>query len=87
MVEDSGINYDYVPNLQNTTNKAGKELFENDYLFDLAIPEVFGISYIIVTAKNAMYLYQGKTDLKKSSISMVLSDVKHLLWKQSTQQL
>ena len=44
MVEDSGINYDYVPNLQNTSNKAGKELFENDYLFDLAIPEVLGIS-------------------------------------------
>ena len=66
MVEDSGINYDYVPYLQNTSNKAGKELFENDYLFDLAIPEVFGISYIIVTAKNAMYLYQGKTDLKNA---------------------
>ena len=66
MVEDSGIKYDYVPNLQNTSNKAGIELFENDYLFDLAIPEVFGISYIIVTAKNAMYLYQGKTDLKNA---------------------
>ena len=66
MVDDSGINYDYVPYLQNTSNKAGKELFENDYLFDLAIPEVFGISYIIVTAKNAMYLYQGKTDLKNA---------------------
>ena len=66
MVEDSGINYDYVPDLQNTSIKAGKELLENDYLFDLAIPEVFGISYIIVTAKNAMYLYQGKTDLKNA---------------------
>ena len=66
MVEDSKINYAFVPNLQNTSNKAGKELFENDYLFDLAIPEVFGISYIIVTAKNAMYLYQGKTDLKNA---------------------
>ena len=66
MVEDSRINYAFVPVLQNTSNKAGKELFENDYLFDLAIPEVFGISYIIVTAKNAMYLYQGKTDLKNA---------------------
>ena len=66
MVEDSRINYAFVPDLQNTSNKAGKELFENDYLFDLAVPEVFGISYIIVSAKNAMYLYQGKTDLKNA---------------------